>query len=300
MPSTWRASRLGTSRPASLGRAALGAEPCLYGLPSQGASRAATSQGNRCLRSTTSRHACRLHHASGFLVVVATARRFEDARDAQTKPTSANEFKAPLVQQPLQKRRVGRNDSCVFGLRIDVLRSIIIIAEGNNNLLNNNNNDNNNNNINNTWLCPPSSRWDCGSQPGRDYQEAETEPLKLIYYMWAKLEQFGSVVLRIAASHPILDQSHALGYTTVSFHNFKPQNLKSSVSNPKNKYVAYLSVLSQISNCQGLGRKNKFEILKTDRRTLAALGKAPPAFLRRDFLFIYCFIRPFKQITFKV
>ena len=38
-----------------------------------------------------------------------------------------------------------------------------------------------------------------------------------------------------------------------------------SVSNPKSKYVAYLSVLSQISNCQSLGRKNKHEILKTDR-----------------------------------
>ena len=38
-----------------------------------------------------------------------------------------------------------------------------------------------------------------------------------------------------------------------------------SVSNLKSKYVAYLPVLSQISNCQGLGRKNKFEILKTDR-----------------------------------
>ena len=52
---------------------------------------------------------------------------------------------------------------------------------------------------------------------------------------------------------------------TVSFHNFKSQNFKSSVSNPKSKYVAYLSVLSQISKSQGLGRKNKFEILKTDR-----------------------------------
>ena len=28
-----------------------------------------------------------------------------------------------------------------------------------------------------------------------------------------------------------------------------------------------LSVLSQISNCQGLGRKNKHEILKTDHNT---------------------------------
>ena len=30
-------------------------------------------------------------------------------------------------------------------------------------------------------------------------------------------------------------------------------------------YVAYLPVMSQIRNCQGLGRKNKHEILKTDR-----------------------------------
>ena len=52
--------------------------------------------------------------------------------------------------------------------------------------------------------------------------------------------------------------------STVSFHNFKSQNFKLSVSNPKNKHVAYLSVLSQISNCQGLGRKNEHEILKTD------------------------------------
>ena len=53
--------------------------------------------------------------------------------------------------------------------------------------------------------------------------------------------------------------------TTVSFHNFKSQNFKLSVSNPKSKYVAYLSVLSQNSNCQGLGHKNKHETLKTDR-----------------------------------
>ena len=59
-------------------------------------------------------------------------------------------------------------------------------------------------------------------------------------------------------------------YGTVSFHNFKSQNFKLSVSNPKNKYVAYLSVLSQISNCQGLGRKNKHEILKTDRYILSS------------------------------
>ena len=52
---------------------------------------------------------------------------------------------------------------------------------------------------------------------------------------------------------------------TVSFHNFKSQNSKLRVSNPKSKYVAYLSVLSRISNCQSLGRKNKHETLKTDR-----------------------------------
>ena len=31
---------------------------------------------------------------------------------------------------------------------------------------------------------------------------------------------------------------------TVSFHNFKSQNFKLSVSNPKSKYVACLSVVS--------------------------------------------------------
>ena len=51
---------------------------------------------------------------------------------------------------------------------------------------------------------------------------------------------------------------------TVSFHNFKSQNFKLSVSNPKSRYVAYVSVLSRISNCQGLGRKKIFEILKTE------------------------------------
>ena len=53
---------------------------------------------------------------------------------------------------------------------------------------------------------------------------------------------------------------------TVSFHNFKSQNFKLSVSNPKSKCVVYSSVLSQISDCQGLGRKNKHEILKINRK----------------------------------
>ena len=52
---------------------------------------------------------------------------------------------------------------------------------------------------------------------------------------------------------------------TVSFHNFKSQKNKLRVSNPKSKCVVYLSVLSQISNCQSLGHKNKHEILKTNR-----------------------------------
>ena len=59
---------------------------------------------------------------------------------------------------------------------------------------------------------------------------------------------------------------------TVRFHNFKSQNFKLSVSNPKSKYIVDVSVLSQISNCQGLGRKNKHEMLKTDRIALWVPG----------------------------
>ena len=59
---------------------------------------------------------------------------------------------------------------------------------------------------------------------------------------------------------------------TVSSHNFKSLNFKLSVSNPKSKYVAYLSVLSNNSNCQGLGRKNKHEMLKTDRTQINTNG----------------------------
>ena len=68
---------------------------------------------------------------------------------------------------------------------------------------------------------------------------------------------------------------------TVSFHNFKSQNFKLSVSNPKSTYVAYLSVLSQISNCQGLGRKNKHECLTTDR---TCCGLPRPPFLALAFI----------------
>ena len=66
-----------------------------------------------------------------------------------------------------------------------------------------------------------------------------------------------------------LNRGH-LEIPTVSFHNFRSQNFKLSVSNPQSKHVAYLSVLSQMSNCQGLGRNNKHAILKTDPKTSAA------------------------------
>ena len=83
-----------------------------------------------------------------------------------------------------------------------------------------------------------------------------------------------------------------LSLFTVSFHNFKSQNFKLSVSNPKSKYVAYVSVLSQFSNCQGLGRKNKHEILKTDRTACFVwrrwLGTAAAC---RDFIDCFVIVR---------
>ena len=68
---------------------------------------------------------------------------------------------------------------------------------------------------------------------------------------------------RRASARPRNAISHVI--VMASFHKFKSQDFKSSVSNPKNKHVAYVSVLSQISNCQGLGRKNNFKCLKTYR-----------------------------------
>ena len=68
----------------------------------------------------------------------------------------------------------------------------------------------------------------------------------------------------------IMLYNHAIGRNgnvIVSVVVIKSQNFKLSVSNPKSKHVAYLSVLSQTSNCQGLGRKNKFDMLKTDRNS---------------------------------
>ena len=80
-----------------------------------------------------------------------------------------------------------------------------------------------------------------------------------------------------------------LYYRTVSFHNFKSQNIKLSVSNPKNKHVVDLSVLSQISNCQSLSRKNKHEILKTDRDNSSNDG-GDPGWLRTDLRKLYACI----------
>ena len=58
-------------------------------------------------------------------------------------------------------------------------------------------------------------------------------------------------------SHDGDDAFPAARRHTVSFHNFKSQNFKLSVSDPKSKYVVCFSVLSQISNCQSLGRKHE-------------------------------------------
>ena len=70
---------------------------------------------------------------------------------------------------------------------------------------------------------------------------------------------------------------------TVSFHNFKSRNFKLSVSNYKSKYVAYVSVLSRLSNSQGLGRKKKNEILKTYRIVCTSLGQ-------HQYIYIYIYI----------
>ena len=83
-----------------------------------------------------------------------------------------------------------------------------------------------------------------------------------------KSGESGRIIVITVSNIVIISVSYFMLYVlihTVSFHNFKSQKFKLSVSNPKSKYVDYLSVLSQISNCQGLGRKNKHEILKTDR-----------------------------------
>ena len=92
---------------------------------------------------------------------------------------------------------------------------------------------------------------------------------------------------------------HYLSNATVSFHNFKL-----SVSNPKSKYVAYLSVLSQISNCQSLGRKNKHNILKTDRNATCLMrphvfSTALPIYIYTHmytYIYIYTYIHMYMCI----
>ena len=74
-----------------------------------------------------------------------------------------------------------------------------------------------------------------------------------------------NIIIIISSSSSIIIMIINIIIISVSFHNFKSQNFKLSVSNPKSKYVAYVSVLSRISICQSLGSKNKFEILKTYR-----------------------------------
>ena len=73
---------------------------------------------------------------------------------------------------------------------------------------------------------------------------------------------YGDLKQETYRKHP---EAQPATYTTVSFHNFKSRNFKLSVSNPESKYVVYVSVLSQISDFQGLGRKQIFQIMKTDR-----------------------------------
>ena len=80
--------------------------------------------------------------------------------------------------------------------------------------------------------------------------------------------------------------------------SFQFSNFKLSVSNPKSKHVAYLSVLSRISSCQGLGRKNKHEILKTDRRGAAARLSQTTGKLRDRSLSTTLFQRKFYVVSF--
>ena len=103
-----------------------------------------------------------------------------------------------------------------------------------------------------TWLRAR-DRWRAGGLWLVILQEMMTCALSFILVVLFCLKQ---------AKHISGPQMVVLPHDTVSFHNFKSQNFKLSVSNPKSTYVAYLSVLSQISNCQSLGRKNKHDIWK--------------------------------------
>ena len=53
--------------------------------------------------------------------------------------------------------------------------------------------------------------------------------------------------------------------STVGFHNFNLRIFNLRVSNPNKLIVGVFLTRCQISNCQGLGRKNKLEISEIDR-----------------------------------
>ena len=114
------------------------------------------------------------------------------------------------------------------------------------------------------------------------------QPERNLEYVWGRFLRLIQLVL---FTHYSLGHSFSrlgarsllappLGARSVSFHNFESQNFKLSVSNRKSKYVAYSSVLYQISNFQGLGRTNKLDVLKTDRCACAG-GSA------RDHYYMY-------------
>ena len=99
----------------------------------------------------------------------------------------------------------------------------------------------------------------------------------------------------------LLSWGGVMNFFTVSFHNFKSQNFKLSVSNPKSKYVAYVSVVSRISNCQSLGRKSKHDISKTDPRAASdhwhrGRGKHPRGPPRMDFAAVDPVFRQFDTV----
>ena len=111
------------------------------------------------------------------------------------------------------------------------------------------------------------SKYDTDAQDAEHHLDVQDCDISLYNHRNHRFERFCITKLTFASGR-ILDYislrpEHVVHM--VSFHNFKSQNFKLSVSNPISKYVAYLSIMSNISNCQGPGRKNKHENLKTDR-----------------------------------
>ena len=60
-----------------------------------------------------------------------------------------------------------------------------------------------------------------------------------------------------------------------------------------------MSVLSQISNCQGLGRKNKHEILKTDREIYVRVDISIYLYVHTYWYNIYAYIHIYIYIRIK-